>query len=119
MQVHQRVCNPATRCYTWRWRGPVVVVDKADQHVVGAPHKSRTESTRIVLTTVSDPQQVVGIKVVPGTGERRPQRNVGTVAGRALKRASARKSTAIRTNPDPTRPTRITGKARTVRGLPS
>ena len=45
-----------------------------------------------------------GVKEAPETNKQRPKRNVGTVARRATKRVSARRSAPIWINPDPTKP---------------
>ena len=82
----------------------MVVADELDWHAMVAAIKSRKEGTEVVSTTTPDPPQVGGVKEVLETDKKRSQQNVGTVAGGATERASARRSTPIRTDSDPVEP---------------
>ena len=53
----------------------------------------------VVLTAVPDPPQVGGVTVELEISKQRPKRNVGIVARRATRRASAGKSAPIRRKP--------------------
>ena len=65
-----------------------------------AADKSKTEGIIETSTAVSDPPKARGVKVAPETVKQRPKWNVGTMAGRAIERASAGRSAPIQTNPD-------------------
>ena len=92
----------------------MVVVDEVGWHAMEAADKSRNDDTENMPTAVPDPPGAGGVNAVPETGKTNPLRNAGTVAKRATGKASAGESVPIRTNPDPARPVRMAGKARTT-----
>ena len=67
--------------------GLVIVVIETGQHAIEVTDKSRTEGIIVMPTVVSDPPEAGGVKAVPETGKESPQRNVGTVARKATRRA--------------------------------
>ena len=73
----------------------MIMVDEAGQRIMEATDMSRTRGIIEMSTTVPDPPRVGGVKVMLEAGKGRPQRTVGTMARRAVERASAGKSAAI------------------------
>ena len=90
------------------------VVEEVGRHAMEAAGKSRNGGTMSVPTAVPGLPQAGGVKAVPEAGKTNPLRNAGTVAKKATGKASAGESVPIRTNPDPARPVRKAGKARTT-----
>ena len=78
----------------------MVMVDEVSRCGIEVVDKRKTEGMGVVPTLVPNPSEVGGLKVAPETGKGSPRRNVGIVAKRATKRASARRRRPIRINPD-------------------
>ena len=112
--MHLPMHPRTTGCCTRERIGSVGVVEEVGRHAMEAAGKSRNEGTMSVPTTILGLPQVGGIKAVPEAGKTEPLRNAGTMTKRATWKASARESVPIRTNPDPARPVRMAGKARTT-----
>ena len=91
-----------------------MVVDEGGRYAMEVAHKSKNKGIIEMPTTILDPLETRGVKVASKTGKQRPKQNVGTVAGRATKRASAGRSTPIRTNLDRAGVTPISVKDRTT-----
>ena len=95
------VSTLTARCCTQMKIGPMVVVDESSRHATGANDNIKTESTEAVSTTVLEPSEARGVKVVSETGkESLPQQNAGIVARKDTKKASVGRSAPIQTNPD-------------------
>mgnify|MGYP006905962994 FL=1 len=87
MPVGQGTLNHTIGYHTRRWIGPMA-------------GKSRTGGIKIVPMIVLDPPQVRRVKTAPETGNQRLKRNVGTMARKVTRRASAGRSTLIQIYPD-------------------
>ena len=58
----------------------------------------KEEDTEVMLTAIPDPPEIGGVEAMK-TGKGNPSRNVGTVARKATRRASAGKSASIHREP--------------------
>ena len=106
--MRERVCTPTAKCCIRRMIGPVRVEDEANRFGMEATDKERTNE---MPTTIPDPPEAGGVVA------RKPW-IAGTVAGKAIERASAGRSAPSwekpRPDPDPDEPTEETGSARTT-----
>ena len=111
--MHLQARTPTAGCCTRREKGPVGVEDEAME----AADVIMEGGTEVMPTATLDPLEIGGVEAMR-TGKGRPSRSAGTVARKAIEKASAGKSAPIRREPDPEtvpdRPTREIGSDRTT-----
>ena len=76
------------------------VEDEASRCAMEAADGIKEEGTEVMPTAIPDPPETGGVEATR-TGKGNPPRNVGIVARKATRRASARKSALIRREPGP------------------
>ena len=74
--------------------------DEASRCTMEAADEIMVEGTETMLTAIPDPPETGGVEAMR-TGKGNPPRNTGTVARKAIGRASARKNAPIRIEPGP------------------
>ena len=95
----------------------MVVADEASQCAREAADGIKEEGTEVMPKTIPDLPETRGVEAMK-TGKGSPPRNAGTLARKATRRVSARRSVPIRREPDPDpvldKPTRLIGSDRTT-----
>ena len=89
------------------------VADEASQCAMEAADGTKEEGTDAMPTVIPDPSETGGVKATR-TDKGNPSQNVGTVARKATRRASAGRSVPIWREPDPDIPTKEIGSVRTT-----
>ena len=97
--MRQRAHTTTARCYTRREIGSVDMEDEASRCAMAAD-EIKVEGTKMRPTTIPNPSKTGGVEAMR-TGMGSPPRNAGTVARKAIGRASAGKNVPIRREPGP------------------